>query len=76
MKYAFTNGVILDGTKEMTPVKGKTILTSGEKIEAIVTAEGDFSGCQIIDLNGAYIMPGLINMHAVSYTHLERLTRS
>lgn len=63
MQYAFVNGVILDGTREMAPVKGKAILTSDEKIEKIVSSDGDFTGYQVIDLNGAYIMPGMINMH-------------
>ena len=32
MKYAFTNGIILDGTKDMQPVRGKIIITDGDKI--------------------------------------------
>ena len=63
MKYAFTNGIILDGTKEMEPQKGLTILTSGEKIEAIVPDGSDLTGYEKVDLAGAYIMPGLINLH-------------
>lgn len=61
MKYAYINGIILDGTENMQPVSGKTIITDGEIIEKITDkAEND---CTVIDLKGKYIMPGLINMH-------------
>ena len=63
MKYAFVNGVILDGTQDMEPQSGKIILVDGEKITAIVDAGADTSGYEKIDLGGKYIMPGLINMH-------------
>ena len=39
MKYALTNGVILDGSKDMQPQRGKTVLTDGEIITAIVQDE-------------------------------------
>lgn len=68
MKYAFVNGVILDGTQDMEPQSGKIILVDGEKITAIVDAGADISGYEKIDLGGKYIMPGLINMHI----HLPR----
>lgn len=63
MKYAFINGKILDGTKDMAVQEGLCILTNGEKIEAIVPADSALDGYQKIDLQGKYIMPGLINMH-------------
>lgn len=63
MKYAFINGKILDGTKDMEVQEGLCILTSGEKIEAIVPADSALDGYQMIDLQGKYLMPGLINMH-------------
>lgn len=63
MKYAFKNGVILDGTKEMTPKKGMVILTSDDKIEAVIPEKDNYSGYEVIDLQGSYIMPGLINLH-------------
>lgn len=58
MKYAFRNGKILNGTEE-----GLCILTDGEKITDIVPATTSLTGYQVIDLQGKYIMPGLINMH-------------
>lgn len=63
MKYAFVNGIILDGTKDMQPVKGMSILTDGEKIADIVPSGSVPAGYTEIDLGGKYIMPGLINMH-------------
>ncbi len=63
MKYAFVNGIILDGTKDMQPVKGMAVLTDGEKISDIVPNGNVPDGVKKIDLGGKYIMPGLINMH-------------
>ena len=63
MKYAFVNGVILDGTKDMEPLRGKALLTDGRKIAGITGNLPDLSGYDVIDLKGRYIMPGLINMH-------------
>ena len=61
-KYALTNCTLLDGTKDMKPQKGMTVLVDGKKI-AGVTNEKAPAGYEIIDLEGKYVMPGLINMH-------------
>ncbi len=63
MKYAYVNGVVLDGTKEMEPQRDVVILTNGERIEKIGAKDTDISGYEKIDLEGQYIMPGLINLH-------------
>ena len=60
---AFINGIILDGTKNMSPITGKSILVDGDRIKDIVDSNSNPEGCEIVDLNGKYIMPGLINMH-------------
>ena len=39
MKYAYSNGFILDGSENMEPVSGKVILTNGDKIERIISDE-------------------------------------
>ena len=64
MKYAYKNGIILNGTKDMQPEEGKMILTDGEMITDIVPAKTVLEEeYKEIDLHGCYIMPGLINMH-------------
>lgn len=68
MRYAFINGIILDGEKDMSPKRGLVILTEGEKIAAIEPAPVSFSelesrGYELLDIAGRHIMPGLINMH-------------
>lgn len=63
MKYAFTNGKILDGTKDMVPQAGLVILTNNGKITDIVPEGSSLDGYEVFDLEGKYIMPGLINMH-------------
>ncbi|CDC10439.1 imidazolonepropionase and related amidohydrolases [Clostridium sp. CAG:413] len=63
MKYAFVNGKILDGTKDMQPKEGLAILTDGEKIVDIMPNKTVPYGYTKVDLKGKYIMPGLINMH-------------
>lgn len=63
MKYAYINGRILDGTKDMHVMEGHSILTDGELIEDIVPAKDSYEGYTVVDLENRYIMPGLINMH-------------
>ncbi|MBR5340536.1 MAG: amidohydrolase family protein [Erysipelotrichaceae bacterium] len=63
MKYAFTNGTILNGTIDMEPVIGKTVLVEGEKISDIVDDKDVPSDYEKIDLNGSYLLPGLIDLH-------------
>ena len=63
MKYAYINGKILDGDKDMQVKEGMVILTDGEKITGIEKEVSMAADIKIIDLDGRYIMPGLINMH-------------
>ena len=63
MRYAFVNGTILDGTEDMQPVRGKAVLTDGDKIVDITGDVASLEGCEIIDLKGAYLLPGLIDLH-------------
>ncbi len=62
-KYAYINGIILDGTEDMEPQTGKMILTDGQLIESVTDQKDDLAGYQIVDLAGKYIMPGLVNLH-------------
>lgn len=63
MKYAYRNATILTGEKDMEPLQGMTLLTSGDRIEGIVPDTGDVPGYETVDLQGKYLMPGLINLH-------------
>ena len=63
MKHAFVNGIILDGKKDMQPVTGKAVLTDGNMIVDIVSDLAALQGYEIIDLKGAYLLPGLIDLH-------------
>ena len=62
-KYAYTNGTILDGTRNMKVKEGLCVLTEGDKITGLVPADKIPAGCEMVDLQGGYLMPGLINMH-------------
>lgn len=61
-KYAFVNGNILDGKKDMKPYRS-TILVEDHKITKITNEDISLDDYTIIDLKNRYIMPGLINMH-------------
>ena len=63
MNYAFINGQILDGTKDMQVQSGLYILVQDGIITDIVPGTADLQNYNIIDLQGNYILPGLINMH-------------
>ena len=63
MKIAYKNAQILDGSENMTPQVGKVVLTDGERITAIVDDSEDLAGYEVVDLQGQYLMPGLVNMH-------------
>lgn len=63
MNTAYTNCIILDGTEDMTPQRGKAILTEGGVITDIVSDSAIPAGFEKVDLGGRYILPGLINLH-------------
>lgn len=64
MKKIFRNGILLDGTEDMTPQAGYAVLVDGEKITAVVPEkEASTADCEVIDLKGQYLAPGLINLH-------------
>ena len=63
MKYALKNAVILDGTKDMEPLRGHSVLVEGETIVGLAPAGSEPMGFEPVDLTGKYLMPGLFNMH-------------
>ena len=62
MKTAFINGIILDGSENMHELENHMILCCDGTIEKIIPSQV-IEGYEIIDLQGKYIMPGLINLH-------------
>ena len=64
MKTAFTNLVLLDGSENMIPRRDCAVLVDGGRITAILPQkECDLTGFEVVDLQGRYLMPGLINLH-------------
>ena len=63
MNYAFTNGKLLDGNRDMQVQTGLCILVKDGLIADIVPDTADVTGYRRVDLHGHYILPGLINMH-------------
>lgn len=64
MKTAYIGGIILDGTKDMVPQKGKTVIVENGRIADILSADELLpSDCKIVNIRNCYLMPGLINLH-------------
>ena len=62
MKRIYRNGMILNGHEDMEPISNMEIVTEDDKIIKICPTGTENDG-EVIDLQGKYIMPGLINMH-------------
>lgn len=62
-KFALYNGYLLDGTRNMTPQKGLAVLVENGKIRGVVADTAIPKGFPKIDLEGQYLLPGLINLH-------------
>lgn len=61
MKYALTNCIILNGKKDMEPLKGYSIIVDDGKIVEITNKK--LENIKVINLENRYVLPGLINMH-------------
>lgn len=61
-RYALINGVLLDGTRDMTPQTGKVVCVEGNTITAVTDGPVP-AGYEPVDLAGRYVLPGLINLH-------------
>ena len=67
MKYALYNVTLISGHEKMEAHAAMCVLVDGERIAKIQSiGESIPAGYKKIDLNGKYLMPGLINLH----THL------
>lgn len=63
--FVFINATVLDGSEDMQPMPGRAVVVEKGKIAAIVASDEApvTDGCRVVDLAGAYLLPGLINMH-------------
>lgn len=57
-KYALVNGVMLDGTRDMTPRTGLAVCVDGDRIAAVCDAADVPEGYARVDLGGKYLLPG------------------
>jgi len=70
-KKIIKNCIILDGSAEMVPVAGKCVIIDNGYIKCICdnkavngdSLKNEYKDYEIVDLEGRYLMPGLINMH-------------
>ena len=66
MSFVFTHATVLDGTEDMAPQLNMTVTVDDEgRIEKVGPADSTVPplGAHEIDLAGAYLMPGLVNLH-------------
>lgn len=62
-QYVLVNGKVLNGHKDMTIQENLAIYVKEGKIERIDSDEVIEDGYEVVDVQGKYILPGLINMH-------------
>ena len=66
MAYVFTHATVLDGTADMEPRPNATVVVNDEgRIAAIGAADEATApaNAREVDLKGAYLAPGLVNLH-------------
>jgi imidazolonepropionase-like amidohydrolase len=66
-RIAFTHGIMIGGPKGMEPEDEATIIVEDGVIADVGHRLSVPYGCEEVDLDGRYIMPGLINIHARLY---------
>lgn len=63
-RTAYVNANVLDGTEGMEVLENYAVVVEGRHIVDVAPqSDVDLSGCETFDLKGAYLLPGLINMH-------------
>ena len=63
-RTAYINTNVLDGTEGMEVLENHVVVVEGRRIADVAPqADADLSGCETFDLKGAYLLPGLVNMH-------------
>lgn len=62
-KYAITNANIISGNLGEGVQTGKYIVVQDGKIASVTSDKNAIAGLDVLDLQGKYILPGLINLH-------------
>lgn len=63
--YLFLNATVLDGTENMEPLPHMAVTVMDGKIYSVMPSAiaPEPPQAKVINLHGAYLMPGLVNMH-------------
>lgn len=62
-KYAIANANIISGKLNAGVQSGKYVIVEDGKIAKITSDKAEIDGLKVVDLNGKYLIPGLINLH-------------
>lgn len=62
-KYAIANANIISGKLNEGVQSGKYVIVEDGKIAKITSDKAAIDGLKVVDLNGKYLIPGLINLH-------------
>lgn len=62
-KYAIANANIISGKLNDGVRSGKYVIVEDGKIAKITSDKAAIDGLKVVDLNGKYLIPGLINLH-------------
>ena len=62
-KYAIANANIISGKLNDGVQSGKYVIVEDGKITKITSDKAAIDGLKVVDLNGKYLLPGLINLH-------------
>ncbi len=63
MSIAYRNCTLLDGSADMSPRPGMTVVVEKDRIAAVLPDAEAPADAETVDLGGAYLLPGLINLH-------------
>jgi len=63
-KYAFIHANIIDGTDTDNIMEAGTVLVNEGIIEKVSSKIAVPAGYEVIDVDGRYLLPGMINLHA------------
>lgn len=63
MGYVLVNCNLFDGKADSNIKEHMDIFIENGKIVKIEQTSGEYEGCEVVDMAGKYLMPGLINMH-------------